>query len=123
MRPTAMQYSYDPVVVWWTEGDKYSKGTLSRDWHIGNTSPSSRKGLNNVEGHPCPRPLDQMRHIVYQWVKPKGVVLDPFMGSGTTGVACVQTGHKFIGIELNEEYYNIAEKRIAEAQKQIRMEI
>jgi len=49
------------------------------------------------------------------------VVLDPFMGSGTTGVACVQTGRSFIGIEISEEYFRIAEKRIAEAQKQPRL--
>jgi len=50
-------------------------------------------------------------------------ILDPFMGSGTTGVACVQTGRNFIGIEIEPKYYEIAEKRIAEAKLQIRMEI
>ena len=50
---------------------------------------------------------------------PEGcTVLDPFMGSGTTGVACVQTGRNFIGIEIDPTYYAIAEKRIAEAQMQ-----
>ena len=50
-------------------------------------------------------------------------ILDPFMGSGTTGVACVQTGRNFIGIEIDPKYYAIAEKRIKEAQLQIRMEM
>ena len=50
-----------------------------------------------------------------------GVVLDPFMGSGTTGIACLLEGREFIGIEREEEYYAIAEKRIAEAQKQPRL--
>jgi len=45
------------------------------------------------------------------------------MGSGTTGVACVQTGRKFIGIEIEPKYFEIAKKRIAQAQLQIRMEI
>jgi DNA modification methylase len=121
MRPTAMQYSYDPVLVWWTDGDKYSEGTLSRDWFIANTSPSSHKGLNDVKWHPCPRPLDQMNHIVNQWVRPDGAVLDPFMGSGTTGVACVQTGRKFIGIEIDPKYFEIAVKRIKDAQQQMRL--
>ena len=40
------------------------------------------------------------------------VILDPFMGSGTTGVACINTNRKFIGIELDKEYFNIAKKRI-----------
>jgi len=49
---------------------------------------------------------------------PEGcTILDPFMGSGTTGVACVQTGRDFIGIELDKGYFNIARKRIREAQK------
>ena len=48
---------------------------------------------------------------------PEGAtILDPFMGSGTTGVACVQTGRNFIGIEIDRNYYEIAEKRIKEAQ-------
>lgn len=46
-------------------------------------------------------------------------VLDPFMGSGTTGVACVQTGRKFIGVEIDPTYYAIAERRIAEARMQL----
>lgn len=46
-------------------------------------------------------------------------VLDPFMGSGTTGVACVQTGRNFIGIEIEKQYYDIAERRIREAQQQL----
>jgi site-specific DNA-methyltransferase (adenine-specific) len=43
------------------------------------------------------------------------------MGSGTTGVACVQTGRNFIGIEIDEGYFKIAEKRIADAQQQMRL--
>jgi len=50
--------------------------------------------------------------------EPGSTVLDPFMGSGTTGVACVQTGRNFIGIEIDETYYRIAQQRIAEAQMQ-----
>lgn len=49
-------------------------------------------------------------------------VLDPFMGSGTTGVACMQTGRNFIGIEIDPTYFAIAERRIAEAQMQPRLE-
>jgi len=54
---------------------------------------------------------------------PDDFVLDPFMGSGTTGVACVQTGRRFIGIEIDPGYFAIAEKRIREAQMQLRMPI
>lgn len=48
-------------------------------------------------------------------------ILDPFMGSGTTGVACIQTGRNFIGIEIDEGYYNIAKNRIEQAQAQMAM--
>jgi len=46
-------------------------------------------------------------------------ILDPFMGSGTTGVACVQTGRNFIGIEIDPDYYAIAERRIRDAQAHV----
>ena len=122
MRPTAMQYAFDPVVVWWKEGAKaWTEGTASRDFYVANTSPSCHIGLNNVKGHPCPRPLEAVRHIIGQWVIPDGCVLDCFMGSGTTGVACIQLRRKFIGIEIDEKYFHIAVKRITEAQMQLHL--
>jgi len=71
-------------------------------------------------GHPTPRSLDVMKYIVemFDW----STILDPFMGSGTTGVACVQTGRNFIGCEIDPEYFAIAEKRIKAAQQQPRLE-
>jgi DNA modification methylase len=54
-----------------------------------------------------------MRSII-SWTK-GNIVLDPFMGSGTTGVACMELGRRFIGIEINEKYFDIAYKRIKEA--------
>ena len=68
--------------------------------------------------HSTVKPLALMRYLVRLTKTPTGgVVLDPFMGSGTTGIACVQEGREFIGIELEPEYLEIAEKRIAEAQR------
>ena len=115
MRPTEMQYSYDPVIVWWKGGERWAAGTASRDFFIANTSPSSHTGLNDAGDHPCPRPLDQMHRIIEQWVKPGDTVFDPFTGSGTTGVACVQLGRNFIGCEIDPKYFAIAEKRIHQA--------
>ena len=71
--------------------------------------------------HPTEKPIALMAWIVEQYTTPAAIILDPFMGSGTTGVACVQTGRKFIGIEISEEYFRIAQKRIMEAQSQIRI--
>jgi DNA modification methylase len=121
MRPTAMQFAYDPVIAWWTEGDKWSAGTASRDFHVANTAPVIATPENLERGHPCPRPLDQVRHIVEQWVRPDSTCLDPFMGSGTTGVACAKLGRKFIGIEIEPKYFDIACKRIDEAYRQPRL--
>ncbi|MES2958481.1 MAG: DNA methyltransferase [Pseudomonadota bacterium] len=67
--------------------------------------------------HPTQKPLSLMRWCVEQAGKPK-TTLDPFMGSGTTGVACVQMGLSFIGIEREPKYFEIACRRIEEAQKQ-----
>ena len=65
--------------------------------------------------HPGTKPLDLMMNLLGMTV---GSVLDPFMSSGTTGVACVQTGRRFIGIEIDPTYFAIAKKRIEEAQLQ-----
>lgn len=63
------------------------------------------------ENHPTEKPVDLMEEIV-GWAA--GTVLDPFMGSGTTGVACVRAGRKFIGVEIDEGYFEKACERIAE---------
>ncbi len=72
--------------------------------------------------HPTQKPVSLMAWCMEQTRVPVGAtILDPFMGSGTTGVACVQTGRNFIGIEIDPNYFEIAQKRIAEAQLQMRM--
>ena len=123
MRQTAMQYAYDPVVVWWKpgEGKPYSAGTASRDFFVANTSGIISNRDRPEKAHPCPRPLDQMRVLVEQWVPKGGVVLDPFAGSGTTGVACAGAGCDFIGIEVSPAYHAIAQARVAAAYGQQRM--
>ena len=67
--------------------------------------------------HPTQKPVGLMRWCIERH-KDADTILDPFMGSGTTGVACVQLQRKFIGIELDEAYFDIACKRIEEAYKQ-----
>ena len=54
---------------------------------------------------------------IISWSNPEDIVLDPFLGSGTTGVAAVMNNRNFIGIEIVSEYFRYAEKRIAEAEK------
>lgn len=67
------------------------------------------------EYHPTEKPVDLIRSFV-EWTV--GIVLDPFMGSGTTGVACAKMGRKFIGIELEPKYFDIACERIQKAYDQ-----
>jgi site-specific DNA-methyltransferase (adenine-specific)/modification methylase len=69
-------------------------------------------------GHPCPKPLGQTKWMVNRASFEGETVLDPFMGSGTTGVAAVQMGRNFIGIEVEPKYFDIACKRIDDAQRQ-----
>lgn len=65
-----------------------------------------------VYGHPTEKPVELMRKLVINASKPDFVVLDPYMGSGTTGEACMREGRAFIGIEHNKAYFDMAVKRI-----------
>ncbi len=78
--------------------------------------PANDSALKN--GHPCPKPIGMMRWLVQRASLPGETVLDLFMGSGTTGVACVQMGRKFIGIEIEPKYFDIACERIRKAYDQ-----
>ena len=62
--------------------------------------------------HPTEKPVELMQYYVENSSSDDGLVLDPFMGSGPTGVACLNSGRAFIGIELDEEYFRIAKDRI-----------
>jgi site-specific DNA-methyltransferase (adenine-specific)/modification methylase len=79
--------------------------------------------LNQIHLHPTQKPIALMKYLINGFTNPGDTILDPFMGSGTTGVACVQTGRNFIGIEIKPEYFEIAKKRIEQAQLQMVMPI
>jgi len=88
------------------------------------------KTVLNIDGnnrlnhkHPTQKPIELYEYLIRTYTNEGDTVLDIAMGSGTTGVACVQTGRNFIGIEIDPKYFEIAEARIAEAKLQIRMEI
>lgn len=74
--------------------------------------------IAELNGHPTPKPLGWMRWLVHLTTLPGETILDPFMGSGTTGVAAVKLGRKFIRIEIEPKYFDIACRRISEALKQ-----
>ena len=75
-----------------------------------------RKGGEDRVGHPTQKPVEVMQWCIEHLPEGCQAILDPFMGSGTTGVACAKMGRKFIGIEINKEYYEIAKKRIFNTQ-------
>jgi len=82
----------------------------------GTVHPCSVLTFNSEFGqHPTQKPLALMDFLVKSYTNEKDIVIDPFMGSGTTGVACVKAGRKFIGIERKKEYFDFACERIEKA--------
>jgi len=91
-------------------------------WSSGAANPGSfqaegtkRAAQNN---HPTVKPTDLMRYLCRLVTPPGGVILDPFMGSGSTGRGALLDGFRFVGIEISPEYHAIAARRIAEATRQ-----
>ena len=93
-------------------GSDTSIGSAARFFYCPKAS-KKEKGKENQ--HPTVKPIELMKYLV-KLVAPKGsLVLDPFMGSGTTGVAAIDIGRRFLGIEKEPEYFKIAENRLANA--------
>ena len=86
------------------------------DFPKGRPSDVIRAPRTGNDHHPTEKPVQLMRAII-EWTR--GTVLDPFMGSGSTGCAAVAMGRDFIGIELHEPYFDIACHRIEQAQRQL----
>jgi len=74
---------------------------------------ASRKERGEFNKHPTVKPIALMEYLIKLVTPPEGIVLDPFLGSGTTALAALNLGRFFIGIELNEEYCEIARRRVA----------
>jgi len=72
----------------------------------------TRKEKGEYNDHPTVKPINLMRYLVRIYTPPKGTVLDPFNGTGTTGIASIQEGRSYVGIELSEHYRQISEQRI-----------
>lgn len=95
----------------------WQKGGHGVYCHFEQFPPPSRRFENNgTVAHPTQKPIGLMRWCIE---RTKGhAILDPFMGSGTTGVACVKLGRKFIGVEIEPRYFDISCRRIEEAYRQ-----
>jgi len=92
------------------DGPSDNYGTKAVNLTRNDLGPNEVKKAANV--HPCVKPLALMRYLVRLVTPPNGTILDPFMGSGTTGMAAKIEGFGFIGIEKEQEYIEIAERRI-----------
>ena len=120
---------YNPQM---TAGDPYKISRKTKDWegrgynsqkdhtkeNTGERYPKSVLHISNPRikgGHPTQKPLELFEYLVQTYTDDGDVVLDPFMGSGTTGVACANLNRKFIGIELDPQYFNKTKERIDKA--------
>ena len=104
------------VLFYGTDPHARSKGWMA-------SSVEGRSGMEKGlrTHHPCPKPESFMRWMVGKASLEGETVLDPFMGSGTTGVSCANLARSFIGIEIEPAYFDIACRRIEDAQRQQRM--
>ena len=116
----------------WIKRNDHAFGSFLSDaeiaWYSNGHGVYCRKDLSNnaiarERVHPTQKPLDIMKWCIEIASKEGDTIFDPFMGSGTTGVAAVQLGRKFIGCEINPDYYAIAEKRIKQAQESRQLEL
>lgn len=89
-------------------------------FHINDCGSKQLHKIPNILNaeHPTEKPAELMRVYIENSTQPQETVLDPFMGSGTTGVACAKLDRRFIGIEIEEKFFDLACKRIEEAYKE-----
>lgn len=102
-----MSYRYHPIYCW------NFPVNSSLAWDVLHDATEG----HNWWKHNCTKPVSLMRKLIN--MGNYDTIFDPFMGSGTTGVACMQLGRNFIGCEIDPNYYAIAEKRIKQAQRQM----
>jgi site-specific DNA-methyltransferase (adenine-specific) len=108
-----------PIELAWTNKTSgFDK--IYRVMHGGLVNADVRSGhaRNSQRIHPTQKPVILMERIIQDYTKDGDTIFDPFMGSGTTGVAAMQLGRRFIGCEIDPDYFKIAERRIREAAMQ-----
>jgi DNA modification methylase len=114
--------SYETVLV----GEKPGAACA---WYGGNNKENIirpgqygiKKIIPSADDHPTPKPVELYRHFIELHTDDDGLVIDPFMGHGPCAIACIRTGRRFIGIELDPHYYEVAKKRIQAELQQARL--
>ena len=123
------RYHEPDWIICWYKGSTGTRGHIGfKDWEPFFVWGKPNKQMHDyvaatpdphgTYGHPCPKPLRLMEWLV---ARAGQSIIDPFMGSGTTGVACANLGRKFIGIEIERKYFDIACERIDAAYSQGRL--
>ena len=97
------------------DGVKRANETFNDQYYPTSIQEFSIANLRRGRLHPTQKPVELLEYLIKTYTNEGEIVLDFTAGSGSTGVACINTGRKFIGIELDEKYFNIAENRIEEA--------
>lgn len=119
-----------PPSMQWLVWDKGQRGFSLADCEFAWSSQNNAArvfdyaralAMQDGKQHPTQKPIALMKWCIEQCKNNPQSILDPFMGSGTTGVAAIQMGRKFIGIEREPKYFDIACKRIEQASKQVDM--
>ncbi len=117
LRKTAIQYGYDPIVVKYKNGAsplRPEKPSRNIDFFVSNTAKWVTQTESIIRQHPCPRPLDQVIQLIENFVILSGLILDPFLGSGTTCFCAKKLNRRCIGIEIEEKYCDIAARRCSQ---------
>lgn len=115
---SAPQFSGDKPGPGWEAVAILHRRGGGRHWNGGGKRGVWTCNIAHNQLHPTQKPLALVKEWLNDFTDPGETVFDPFMGSGTTGVACVQTGRNFIGCEIDEGYFRIAQKRIGDAAMQ-----
>ena len=98
------------------DGVKRATETFNDQYYPTSIQEFSMANLRRNRLHPTQKPVDLLEYLIKTYTNENDIVLDFTMGSGSTGVACVNTNRKFIGIELDKKYFEIAKERIKDAQ-------
>lgn len=120
-RPMDCDFSNDNRTYSTTELAWRNWGKAKFIGHVWDGGLRAGAAENRTFCHPSQKPIEVMEWCVRQLPADCNTILDPFMGSGTTGVACVKLGRRFIGIEIEPKYFDIACRRIEEAYRQPRL--
>jgi len=106
--PDNVGYHYEPILWMFGKSSNNMIADVISGFPIIRKVQAEKKHVN----HPTQKPLEVMRKLIENFTFPNDLVLDPFMGSGTTGEACFQLGREFIGCESNVRFFVMAEKRL-----------